>query len=92
MTNYFFLLLFKQKAALELLYNRDKDKHILSEGSRLTDAIYCDSGHRTYQARWDAAFKLRDKAKALQSRDREGVWSGLMSNFVFDDISSQASE
>ena len=65
---------------------------MLTERVQLTDAIYCDSRHRTYQARWHAASKLRDKAKALQSRDRESVWNGLMSNFVFDDISSQASE
>ena len=80
---------------MELLY--DRDKRILIGESQPTnkfqlDAIYCDSGHRTYQARWDAALKLRDKAKALQSRDRESQWKGLMSNFLFDDICSQASE
>ena len=80
----------EQKVELEQLYERDK--HLLNRKFRLRKAIYCDSGHPTYQARWNAALNLRDKAKHLQNRERESAWTNLMANFVFEDINHRASE
>ena len=84
------LCFLKQKTDLELLYKRDE--RLLTKKDRLKEAIYCDSGHRTYQARWEAALNLRDKAMHLQNRERESAWNGLMTNFVFEDVNYQTSE
>ena len=70
----------------------DEDRGLVENEVGPAQAIYCDSGHRTYKARWDAAFKLRDKARHLQAREKEISWNGLMTNFVFEDINNQASE
>lgn len=80
----------EQKADLELLC--DRDSQLENNEFELAQAIYCDSGHRTYQTRWDAALTLRDRARHLQAREKENSWTGLMTNFVFEDINNQASE
>ena len=80
----------EQKTELEMYYNLDEQ--FLVDEFPLEQNIYCDSGHSTYKARWEAAFALRDKANYLQNRGKEEVWNNLMANFVFEDINQQASE
>ncbi|KAL9104270.1 MAG: hypothetical protein Q9163_000766 [Psora crenata] len=76
----------------DLMQYHKKDNDLSDKKLQLNDTIFCDSNHRAYQARWDAALELRDKAIHLQNRQREDAWNGLMSNFVFEVVNYQASE
>ena len=80
----------EQKTDLEQLY--ETDERLLNKKFRSKKAIYCDSRHRTYEARWEAACELRNKAMHLPDRERESAWNGLMTNFVFQGVTYQASE
>ena len=79
-----------QKGDLEQHCKRDN--RLLDYDIEPKKTIYHDSGHRTYRAKWDAALDLRDKAKNLPNRNKEDAWNGLMTNFLFEGISYQASE
>lgn len=68
------------------------DNNFANTEGRPPDTMYRDSGHIAYLARWNAAFKLRDKARELRLIDSEDKWNGLMTNFVFQDINNHASE
>ena len=68
------------------------DNNLGDSDDRPPSAIYCDSGHPAYLARWNAALALRDKAKELGPSESEAKWTGLMSGFVFQDINNHASQ
>ena len=56
-------------------------------------SAYCDSKHKSYQARWIAAQDVRQRARGFSSdaRQKEETWQNFMTGSVLGDINEQAS-
>ena len=54
--------------------------------------MYCEFRHKSYEARYQAAYDLREKICQLDVRDFEHRWQGIYAGFLFNDINDQASE
>ncbi|KAI9697855.1 MAG: hypothetical protein M1820_007642 [Bogoriella megaspora] len=69
------------------------DNRLIDLETLLDESIYCDSKHKSYQARWEAAQEARERARSFSSdaRRKEETWQNFITGTVLADINQQVS-